>query len=81
MFVWVRVTFDDRFLCHQGLPVQPEMKGKELLDAITKMWELPGDRAYRVVRVHPSGMKEIELERTLQENGIRDGDPVDLEVA
>ncbi|CAB3393587.1 hypothetical protein [Kyrpidia spormannii] len=81
MFVWVRVTFDDRFLCHQGVPVQSDMKGKDLLETVAKMWELPRDRTYRLVRIHPSGTKEIELERTLQDNGIRDGDPVDLEVA
>ncbi|MCL6575435.1 hypothetical protein [Kyrpidia sp.] len=81
MFVWVRVTFDDRFLCHQGVPAEPGMKGKELLDVVKKMWELPEDRPYRMVRIHPNGLKEIELERTLRENGVRDGDPVDLDVA
>lgn len=81
MFVWVRVTFDDRFLCHQGVRAQPDMTGKQLLDTVIGMWGLPGDRQYRLVRVHPAGSREVDLERTLGENGVRDGDPLDIHAA
>ncbi|MCL6625360.1 hypothetical protein [Alicyclobacillus shizuokensis] len=78
MLVWVRVPSDDRFLSHQGVPAHPDMKAQELLDKATQMWGLPEGKTYQLVRLHATGQQPVHLDKTLQENGLRDGDPIDL---
>ncbi|MCL6633416.1 MAG: hypothetical protein K6T63_12390 [Alicyclobacillus herbarius] len=78
MLVWVRVPSDDRFVSHIGMPADPNMKAAELLDKAREVWGLSTEKPYQLIRLHASGQQPVYLGRTLQENGIRDGDPLDV---
>lgn len=68
------VADPDLFHAPIGLRVRYNMTAKELLEASLAAWKLKTDKNYRLLLVRAGGGIELNLEQTVKEAGIRNGD-------
>lgn len=78
--LWLRNLADERFTGQQGVAANPDMTGQDLAQTAFQMWNMQ-PKPCRLIRIHPDGNREIDLSKTLRENGVRNGDPIDFTVA
>ncbi|WP_134703372.1 hypothetical protein [Ammoniphilus sp. YIM 78166] len=81
--VWKEVTQNDLFFCNIGIRARYDMTGKELLDACVDAWQLAKDRSYKLSLIRADGQRVIPLDtnQSIREIGLRNGDPIEIDIA